>query len=404
MSKKSVTIHAILTTLSPLHIASPETFRYEVSDSTGYGLVKNGTKGGIACAGIQRRRFAPGSVDGLDYGVAVIAANNIAGRLRRQGAQILVNVLREKNQKITLQTYSAITCGAVTGKPDSRDLTFAEYKEVSSHPYVGLFGGGPRMLRRRMRVLDAVPVMDSLRSSGFSVGHPRGVGKATSGMNISRGAAFRRGDDVSALLDVDRMEGVVTDFEVQFNARQRLIIEDQLAKDAEEKGSRNSTKAWSAFEFVDPGVDFDFTVELTDVTDAQIGLFLLSLDGLAKTSIGGQTRNGLGRIRLNDVAIAINTGDNVDVTDTIFNNNSLIKADPSIAVYLNAWKIAASELSGERLDAIMKPPVIATDEEKAAKAVDKERKAEEKALKAAEEKAAKALEKEAKAAAKKLAR
>jgi CRISPR type IV-associated protein Csf2 len=369
--KKTVTIHAILTTLSPLHIASPESFRYEISDATGFGMVKNGSKGGIACSGIQRRRFAPSAVEGIEFGVPFIAANNIAGRLRRQGAKILLDAIKAKGQKITLQTYSAITCGAVTGKPDSRDLSYAEYLETSAHPFVGLFGGGPRMLRRRMRVFDALPVVESLRSGGFTIAHPNGFGKATSGGNLTNGAAFRRGDDVSALLDVDRMTDTVEDFEAQHQARQLLIFEDQKAKDAEEKGSRHSTKAWSAFEFVYPGVDFDFTIELVGVTDAQIGLFLLALDGLVKESIGGMSRNGLGRIQLNDVVIAEMKSENSSVTDTVFNNNSLVKSHADVAVYLDAWASASTEISAERLDAIMKPPVLDSEEEKLAKAAEK---------------------------------
>lgn len=366
-TKKSVTIHAILTTLSPLHIASPESFRYEVNEATGFGVVKNGSKGGIACSGIQRRRFAPLAVEGIEFGIPFIAANNIAGRLRRQGAKILFDAIWAKGQKITLQTYSAITCGAVTGKPDSRDLTYAEHLETSLHPFVGLFGGGPRMLRRRMRVLDALPVVEALRSGGFTIAHPNGSGKAMKGTNLTYGAAFRRGDDVSALLDVERMAATVQDFEAQHHARQLLIFEDQKAKDAEEKGSRHSTKAWSAFEFVAPGVDFDFTIELVNVTEAQIGLFLLALDGLAKESIGGMSRNGLGRIKLNDVAISEVVNGSVIVTDTVFNNNSLIAANSDVAGYLDAWASAAKEVSAERLDAIMKPPVVDSDEEKAAK-------------------------------------
>src|SRR5471032_310488 len=125
---KKMTFHAILTTLSPLHIASPESFRYVISEASGYASVKNGLEGGIACSGIQRRRMAPGAVEGLEFGVPFIAANNIAGHLRRHASKILFDTITAKGGKVTLATYSAITCGAVTGKPDGRDLTLAEYR------------------------------------------------------------------------------------------------------------------------------------------------------------------------------------------------------------------------------------------------------------------------------------
>ena len=365
--KKNVSIHAILTTLSPLHITSPESFRYEIDPISGFGRVKNGSTGGIACSGIQRRRFAHSS--GIDFGVPVIAANNIAGRMRRQAAKILLDVIKDKNQKITLQTYSAITCGAVTGNPDSRDLTFAEYQETSNHPYVGLFGGGPRLLRRRMQVLDVLPVMDSLRDAGFTIKHPKDSGKSADNvLALTSAAAFVRGDDVSRLLDVERMSSTVEDFNAQQLARQLLIFEDQKKKDAEEKGSRHSTKAWSAFEFIVPGVDFDFTINLNGVTDAQIGLFLLSLNNFAKESLGGQSRNGLGRICIKDVVIVDECNSCLSVSESVFNNNELIQMHPAVTEYLAAWKEATKDIDAARLDAMMRPPMVLTDEEKQAKA------------------------------------
>ncbi|OLP04485.1 type IV CRISPR-associated protein Csf2 [Rhodoferax antarcticus] len=398
--KKTVSIHAILTTLSPLHIASPESFRYDINNSTGYGRVKNGTKGGIACAGIQRRHFS--GVDGVPFGLPVIAANNVAGRLRRQASKIVLDLLRKKNQRITLATYAALTCGAITGIPDSRDLTFAEYKDSSNHPLIGLLGGGPRMLRRRMQVLDALPVMQVLREGGYSVAHPNSTGRETNASNITYGTAFKRGDDISSLLDVDRMADTVEDFENAFFARQKLILEDKAKKDAddaakkepktvepddknkelEEKSSRYSTKAWSAFEFVAPGVDFDFTINLVDVTDAQIGLFLLALNGLSKTHLGGQSRNGLGRFKFNDVIIVDKTNGDNNASEPIFNNNDLMSNHEAIAAYIAAWKTATEGITASKMDEIMRPPVGESDDEKKAKA-------DAKAAKAAEKKAGK---------------
>lgn len=384
--KKSISIHAILTNLSPLHISSPESFRYEIDPVTGYGRVNLGTKGGIACAGIQRRRFANGAVEGVEFGVPFIAANNIIGRLRRQASQITLDAVRARKEQVNLTTYAAITCGAITGIPDKRDLTYAEYQESAEHPLIGLFGGGPRMLRRRAQMLDVLPVMTGLREGGYTVEHPGAshAGRPTNNQGITYGACFKRGDDISDLLDVDRMAASVKDFEAAFLARQALVFEDKKSKDEDAQGKRYSTKAWSSFEFIAPGVDFDFTVNLNNVTDAQIGLFLLSLDGLSKELIGGQTRNGLGRIKLQDVVIVDKTSG--QVSDPIFNNNCLIKDSPVASGYLAAWSEAAKEITAERLDEIMKPVVVITDEEKQAKA---EAKAAAAALKKASKAAAK---------------
>lgn len=363
---KNISVHAILTTASPLHITSPESFRYEIDPSTGYGRVKNGSTGGIACSGIQRRRFAPGAVEGIDFGLPVVAANNIAGGLRRFAAQIVLDVLRAKKQKIALSTYSAITCGAVTGIPDMRDLTYAEYTESAAHPYVGLFGGGPRLLRRRIQVLDALPVMDVLRAGNYTIPHPNGTGRNSNIQGLTQAACFKRGDDVSALLDVERMEDSVDQFQQAFIARQAQILEDKSAKDNDLEGSRYSTKTWSAFEFINPGVDFDFTINLKGVSDEQIGLFLMTLEKYANSCIGGQSRNGLGRIKLQDVVLVEKqiTGETL-VTDAVFDNNSLNMGNPMVAAYQAAWVEASKSITAAQLDELMKPPA---EKEKAPKA------------------------------------
>lgn len=364
---KSITIHAILKTLSQLHIAAPGSFRFD--PSTGY--VNSGTDGGFACTGIQRLRLAPNAVDGV-MTLPVIAGNNIAGNLRTAASRILIDALKANNQKIEMSTYSAITCGAVTGKPDGRDLSYAEQKESSAHPFVGPFGGGPRMLKKKLRAHNALPVMEVLREVGFTISHPSRSGRAMKpGDVVTHGWAFVRKDHISALTDVARMEGSINNFEAKLLERQTLILSDKQAKDDDEKGSRHSTRTISAIEFVDPGVDFEFTVELLNVTDEQIGLILLALEAFANQQLGGWVRNGLGRISLNDVVIADHaTG---DVSDSIFNNNTLDRT--KVRAYVDAWQAAALTLTGEQLDRIMKPPVDETEESKAEKAQKKAEKA-----------------------------
>lgn len=371
--KNTYLVHAILRTLSPLHITSTESHRYEVSPD-GYGQVRIGSKGGdCACTGIQKLQFARngGAANGLK--VPVIAANNIAGRMRRQAAKIILDVLKSKNQKIDLNTYSVLTCGAVNGGAAKSDLTYQEYQAASNDPYLGLFGGGPNMVTRRMQVFNALPANAELRDAGYSISHP--VHEAIAELKgMSSAACFKRGDDIRQMLDVDRMVDNIENFEETFNQRQQEILADLRSKADGLDGDRNSTITWTAIEFVNPGVDFDLTFQLKDVTPAQVGLFLESLERFAQEAIGGQVRNGFGRITLNDVQIGVQNKDtrqfNYSKT-SVFNNNSLVREGEAKA-YLNAWKDAIEHISAAKLMELVKGTM---DEKLAEKKAEKKAKA-----------------------------
>lgn len=98
------------------------------------------------------------------------------------------------------------------------------------------------------------------------------------------------------------------------------------------------------------------TFEL-NVTEEQMGLFLLALDRFAETErIGSMSRNGFGQFSLEKVVLT-----EVD-TDTIhknlFLNGRLNRTENSPALpYLKKWADAAPQLSAARLDYLMRPPV-----------------------------------------------
>jgi CRISPR type IV-associated protein Csf2 len=360
-----------------LHIAAPGSLRF-LDGNVQYGTADS-VAGSNACTGIQRYPLAPNAIqDENVYPLPVIAANNIAGHLRRAARDLLTDALKAKGKKIDLPTYSAISCGAVTGKPDQRDLTFAEYCETREHPYLGLFGGGPRMLKRRAKVHNALPVIEALRQESLTIPHPTGAGRPVALNAKMTGAwAFRRNDDIASLADVPQMEDCIENFHEALRARQALIMADNEKKKNDEKGSRYSTLTWSAFEFVLPGLDFDFTIDLIGQTPAQIGMFLKSLEIFANDELGGQTRNGLGRIALREVVL-VNKNKKGEMIEGIFNKNALNES--AVQVYMDAFDEAMAKIDESRLMALLEAP---DPEEVAAKAAEKKAKAAEKKAKPA---------------------
>lgn len=336
-------IHAILKTHTPLHIASPGSLRF-LPES---GEITYNKETGIPCTAIQRLPFA--SENGTER-LPIIAANNIAGRLRRHGAGLTVEILHKKNQKISLEAYSAIMCGAVTGSPDSQTPTYQEYKLTSHHPFLGLFGGGPRMLRRAFRANNAQPI-NALTSNLKLLKHPRESLYTQDKMRLTHAWAFRRLDDLAQLSNVDLQEQSIENYEKEIQARQIKILEEKTKSKSGEASGRTTTLTYSALEFVIPGIHFGLTFELDIKTLAQMGLFLLALDQFAaKERLGGYTRNEFGQFSLNDVVLMDESG---IIAEDLFNNGRLVKEHEALIPFFEAWSIAADKLSADELQSLL---------------------------------------------------
>lgn len=355
MDTSKITLHAFLKTLSPLHIAAPGNMRL----STGTMEVTYGDTGGVPCTGVQK--LAVCGAGGQMTDVPVIAANNIMGRLRRHAAGKVSDVLASKGQRVTIQTYSALMCGAVTGKPDGRDVTFDEYLETRAHPYIGLFGGGPRMMRRYVRGFNAVPVMEATHCMFERVKHPNldweAHGVKCNARKLLGRWIFNRNDDLRDLVGMAQAAVSIESFEEKIIERQALILTDRKSSDDGEgkTSSRHSTKTFSAFEFVVPGVVFPLCFEL-DVSKAQLGLFLLALDSFSKIErLGGHVRNGLGQFTLSDVVAQDDSGE--VVASGLFHESKLVQEHEFVAEHLAAWAEAAAGINGADLDRLFAPPV-----------------------------------------------
>lgn len=364
------TIHAIIRTQAPLHIAHPQPG--ELRTKLDLTETRGKDAGGFPTTGVQTMPLL--TPEGSRR-LPVIAGNNLAGHLRRDAANIVLEAIAKRGEKVQLDTYSVLMCGAASGRPSKDDLTYPEYVTASQNAYFGLFGGGPKMLRRNVRVHNALPTTREVLELRGSFAHPsfeanliedvevRAPAGATAGQDDASAVpakrprrlistwGFRRVDDLRDLGSIASASSQVEDFENALLARQHVILadKDDETGEADDK-TRQSTKTYSFLQFVPPGVTFDALFELAVETPAQIGLFLAALERFAQQDrLGGYTRNGFGVVGLEGVLLSIGNAENIEVLD---GERRLQRSNKSINYYVACWEGESEALTAAELDGI----------------------------------------------------
>ena len=313
-------ISGILTTLSPLNIADPSQGRVDLD-----GRFVPGDKG-FPCV---RTRHAPfpavfapapidqGDDDGFDdldanddakkpeamksaddrrkaplVNVPVVPANSLRGRLRRYAAREYYNVLIERGQRLSLDAFAVMQCGAAAGAPDGVPPNFEEVRAAEADPYFGLFGGGPRMFRSNLRCDDAIAVCEA--SASFV---PESAGAFMNQGRLTEVRFKRRNDDVAAFNDVETQQAIIEDYEAAVGRHQDASAKTRAArgkKDEDDEAVRG-VQSFHAVEAVRRGVNFALRFDI-DGSHAHLGLFLRALARLLDAQrLGGMGQLGFGR-------------------------------------------------------------------------------------------------------------
>lgn len=359
---RKIIITAFLKTLSPLHIAAPSSARYDPSKG-----VKVYSDEGVPCSTVQRLTIAgqwgKTSDERVYYpSVPVIAANNLAGRIRRRVADVYLNALTsDQGNKITISTYNAILCGAATGNPDGEPVSYDEYSRASQHPFLGIMGGGPRMMQRRAMVhnafaycrassglidLSRVPyqdIYDNWEAILVGLSHLASVNED----RLTQIWTYRRNDDLRELVDIGRAAASIADFENAFNARQSSIIDESQNKDS----SKTSTFTFQALEFVIPGTVFPLVFELNDVSDAQAGLWLRGFEAFCREErLGGMGRNGFGEFAIEHARISIFEDGELSLSEPL-------GSDDGFRVHaIEQWESIADQQTAAEIEYLMRLP------------------------------------------------
>lgn len=362
-------IEGLIRITSPLHCASP--------DSSLATPDKNETpthqQRVLTSTGIQKIPYFPG--------------NDLRGRLRRKAASLVLNQITAK-EKVSVDLYAGLNAGAISAQPDGSDLSVEEALRARDNVYMGLFGGGARLLRSRYRTNDLIPVIaDTVALGSVPAVYadtsetnwlPQGYNGPAKGYELVETFQVLRVDDVMRVMRPDDMLRYIEDAPAAVAARQALAIEqrtqrkaDKAAvkagdlKAAEVSGKRDIGNIMS-FQAIRAGTPLYCLVDFSDdVNDAHVGLMLLALRDLVREqALGGWIRAGLGRFNA-DLKLTRN-GLPLDLFKSGM-NGAQAELSEQVAPYVEAALEALAKLSAAEMKEFFMPRKSAAANEKLAR-------------------------------------
>lgn len=291
-------IEGILRLLSPMHCAA-------VGDSGGEKNVTLTQKQSLITR-TGKRTFA------------IFPGNDLRGRLRRKAAALVLDHIVVAG-KVKVDLYAGLMAGAITASPES-DLTVEEALRARDNVYMGLFGGGTRLLRSRFCANDLVPVLADTIEARIVPKHfgedwvPTGFIAADmvgplAGFGITDKRTSFRVDDVARVTNVNEMEQYIENVLVSVGQKQgetlsgrkerkdsKAAVKAGEIKSADLAGKKDLSNMFTV-ESIMRGTPMYCLIDLqNDASDAHVGLLLLALQALVREqALGGWIRTGFGR-------------------------------------------------------------------------------------------------------------
>jgi CRISPR type IV-associated protein Csf2 len=225
----------------------------------------------------------------------IFPANDARGRLRRLAAAEIFNLLASRGERLTLETYHGLTCGAVTGQPN-KEVTFDLAMKAGKHAFLGLFGGGPRMVQSSLRVNTLWPITGTTIKADLVPLYYEDEKVLVAPYRLTRAMFYRRIDD-ALMFSNGQTELIVNEYST---AVTDWMIEVNSVKSADGKKGRNpkQLQTFAAIEYVVPGTRFysELNVDTERAGLGALGLLIHALAAFAnKQAIGGWIRLGFGR-------------------------------------------------------------------------------------------------------------
>ena len=212
--------------------------------------------------------------------VPVFPANDLRGRLRRLAAELIFDNLQARGQKISLETYHGMTCGAVTGQP-TPGLDFDLATKSGVHPFLGLFGGGPRLVRSSLQISPAWAITSSTLSAGV-IPNRYESDRVTDDGYLLKPLFFRRVDDA-----LEFYSGTTSLTVRNYSESVAKWLKDEGAQSADRDAGTTRSKlrirTFSAVQYVVPGTRFyvDVRIDTSRTGPASLGLLIHKLARLA---------------------------------------------------------------------------------------------------------------------------
>ena len=288
--------------------------------------------------------------------VPVFPANDLRGRLRRLAAELIFDKLQARGQKISLETYHGMICGAVTGQP-TPGLDFDLAIKSGVHPFLGLFGGGPRLVRSSLQISSAWAITSTTLKAGV-VPNRYESDRVTDDWRLLKPLFFRRVDDA-----LEFCSGTASLTVQNYSESIARWLKDEGSQSAdggtEMVRSKLQIRRFSAIQYVVPGTRFHFDARIdTSRTGlASLGLLIHALARFAtKQCIGGWVRNGFGRFETG-LSLVLPDGGRLPVLvrqGDVYTPN----AADLIADALDEWAAAENRIAVEELEELYSLPVV----------------------------------------------
>lgn len=332
------------------------------------------------------------------YAMPILPANSLRGAFRRAIGRRLIDAICMADGPMPGNVYRGLLSGSGDAAIDRNGRSLEEIIRAHSHVYLGLFGGGSRMLETMYSVGDMMAVCDvniaagrisdSLRDMGVSVIADRAPEKGERGYaRPFRGKRFfTRVDDMARMLDPMRLAGAVEGGVQAVADYQQQVLENAMARKAEkdadnldddERTTKTDVAQIQSIEVIPAGTRMAFLIEMSrDVSPAMVGALLIAIDELLSSNLGSYARWSWGTIRLHQMVLKLS--DQVITVDAGTLPAAGLEAVPALAGYINP---AYDEISAVRLADVVE---FFTDYSAEAKAREKAVKAQKKADKKAQ--------------------
>lgn len=299
-------INVILRNLSPIFSATPG------GDSISLTGEFNPPGGGFPFTRTRKMQI-PASVGegGLKpISLPVVPGNTMRNLLRRSILEHLVVPQLSGWARLSVGAYAAAFAGSATGKPEGV-ATFDDMVATRAHPFLGLFGGGPRMMQGRLTVDTLYPIHQHAQRVLGSGYEERMIGG-----RITDVVWQRRVDPILKVREEDAQKVIqdgrqaLTQWAVDALKTSAASAAKRGAKksaepEAESEAGENARglNAFNAHEVVIPGVDWLLRIELERPTEAQVGLVLAGIAKLPQMNIAGGFSKGYGKNQIEAIEV-----------------------------------------------------------------------------------------------------
>ncbi len=240
--------------------------------------------------------------------VPVVPGNTMRNLLRRIMLKSVIEKALAPVGRLSINAYSAAYAGSATGNPDGVPSSFDETVAHRNHLFIGLFGGGPRMLEGRLKVNALYPIhRDAMRVMGEGFEDRMVQGDITDIVWVRRCDPIRQlgnDDDVTIIEGgAEAANTWIADLWAKTTANKAKRKKGGDVPEEDAAKTPRGLQAFNAHEVVIPGVNWLWRVTLDQPTDAQVGLVLQAISKLPEFRIAGGHAKDYGAVEIEDVLL-----------------------------------------------------------------------------------------------------